>query len=209
MFYYAIMPFCIHMLTYWLLSFNFYLLDLKYLDPTNINWKKYNLAIRTTLFNQFVITLPTIFLLRTHIQNSVEASQNDTLQISIIKMILISNLSNITFYLLHRLLHYKKMFKYIHYKHHEFVEPIAAAAYYSHPIEHLFANTLSFLIPYILIGTTYSMMIFLIIFVTVITVIEHTTYIIFNDHVLHHKFYKYNFSFGSYIDRIFQTNHKK
>ncbi len=206
MIYYVAIPFCIHMFTYWGLIFYFYLLDLKYLDPSSNNWQKYNNAIYTSLFNQIFITLPTIYLLRTYIQNSIEACISDTIMKSLIKIILISNLTNMLFYLLHRILHHPQIYKYIHYKHHEFVEPVAAATYYSHPIEHLFANILSFLIPFILIGTNYFIMMILIIFVTAITVLEHSIYIRFNDHILHHKFYKYNFSFGSYIDRIFQTH---
>jgi sterol desaturase/sphingolipid hydroxylase (fatty acid hydroxylase superfamily) len=206
MFYYTLIPFGVHMITYWSLGFIFYLLDLKYLDASSNNWKKYNNAISTSLFNQFFITLPTLYFLNSHIKKSIETSTNDTIPIIGMKLFLIINISNIIFYLLHRLLHYNKAYKYIHSIHHEFVEPVAVAAFYAHPIEHLFANTLSFLIPFIIFGTTYNVMIILIVIGTIQTILAHSTYISkSNDHIIHHKKYKYNFGFSGYIDRIFQT----
>jgi len=46
------------------------------------------------------------------------------------------------FYHGHMLLHHKSIYKHIHKKHHEWIFPIAAAALYSHPIEHLLTGTI-------------------------------------------------------------------
>jgi len=47
------------------------------------------------------------------------------------------------FYHGHKALHHKSIYKYIHKKHHEWQAPIAAAAAYSHPVEHLITGIVS------------------------------------------------------------------
>jgi len=203
--YFVLYPFIIHMSTYWLTCNFFFALDFKYLDPNHTNWKKYGKAAITSLFNQVFISLPTLYLLSNHLKDSVEKSAYDSIMVTLLKIFLIVNLSNFLFYWCHRLLHNTYIYKHIHMKHHEFVEPIAVAAFYANPIEHLFANTLCFLIPFILIGSSYYIMIFMLTVGTFVTVLAHVTYYANNEHVVHHKLYKYNFGFSGYIDMIFNT----
>jgi methylsterol monooxygenase len=177
------------MLTYWTSCFFFYLLDLKYLEPSHNNWKKYIKAIKMSLFNQFMIDLPVLYLLRNMIKNSI--SNTDSNIIHIFKVIIIVNLANLIFYTFHRIFHINQIYKYIHYKHHEFIEPIAVATFYAHPIEHLLSNVLSFIVPIILIGTTYNTMIILLCLATFVSTVAHAKYNILpvpNDHLIHHKY---------------------
>jgi len=47
------------------------------------------------------------------------------------------------FYHGHKMLHHKSIYKHIHKKHHEWQAPIAAAAVYSHPVEHFITGIIS------------------------------------------------------------------
>jgi len=55
------------------------------------------------------------------------------------------------FYHGHKMLHHRKIYKYIHKWHHEWQAPIAAAAEYSHPLEH-FINQVSVSMGFILVA---------------------------------------------------------
>jgi sterol desaturase/sphingolipid hydroxylase (fatty acid hydroxylase superfamily) len=203
---YVCYPFLVHFFSYWSISSIFYLIDYFRLESTHPNWNRYKLAATVSLKNQFCVGLPTLYLLSGKIQNAVELSSNDGVLFMIWKLFLIVNASNLLFYWSHRALHIPFMFKYIHYKHHEFTEPIGVAALYAHPVEHLLANTLSFLVPFMYIGTNYYIMLGLLGFSSAVTVFYHTkSFNIFNDHLIHHQLYKYNYGFGGYLDKVFGT----
>ncbi len=208
MIYSVIVPFALHMITYWTSSFIFFIMDILYLDFDHVNWKKYPDAIKTSLFNQFLISLPTVLVLSNQFSLSLALAINDSWTITGFKIFLITNLSNLLFYSFHRLLHTPWFFNNIHYQHHEFIEPVAVATLYAHPVEHLFANVLSFLIPVVLIGTTYKITMGLLVLSTLISTFAHVKYKVLpieNEHWIHHRLFKYNFGFGGYLDRLFGT----
>ena len=199
--------FLLHFVTYWSVSIFFLVVDWFCLDKSHNNWKKYPKAIKTSLVNQLTISLPTVYLCDNLINSALDTNSNSWFLYGF-KIFLLVNLSNIFFYITHRLLHTKWIYKMIHYKHHEFIEPVACATLYAHPIEHLFSNVLSFIVPFILIGTTYYTMLCLIFIGTLISMIAHIQYKILptpNNHLVHHKLYKYNYGFGDYLDILFGT----
>jgi len=59
------------------------------------------------------------------------------------------------FYYSHRLFHHRRLYKYIHKKHHEWIAPIAIIAIYCHPLEHVFSNLLPLAVGPALMVTIY------------------------------------------------------
>jgi methylsterol monooxygenase len=167
---------------------------------------KYPIAAKTSLKNQFFVSLPTLYYLSSNIQKSVELSIDDNFIVSVWKVFLIVNVSNLLFYWCHRFLHLQFMFRYVHSKHHEFIDPVGVAALFAHPIEHLLANTLSFILPFVYLGTNYKIMLWLLALSSSIPVFYHSrSFNFFNDHLVHHQTFKYNFGFGGYLDKLFGT----
>jgi sterol desaturase/sphingolipid hydroxylase (fatty acid hydroxylase superfamily) len=131
--------------------------------------------------------------------------------ISLNKLILIGLTSNIAFYTIHRILHQPIFYKLIHHVHHEYIEPVGPSALYAHPIEFIFSNNLAFLIPFCIFGTRYYIALGMIFFGSFMTVSAHVNHKIkfFGDnHLYHHKKFNYNFGFGSYLDKLLNTNYQ-
>jgi methylsterol monooxygenase len=103
------------------------------------------------------------------------------------------------FYYSHRLLHIPSLYVRIHKKHHRFTAPIALAAQFAHPIEHIFANTLPISLPPQLLGSHVVTFWVFLAYELVNTATVHSGYDFFCQkakmHDLHHE--KFNLNYGS------------
>ena len=206
--YYFIIPSILYLLGFWISCICLYTYDKKAIEDNIITIDKYYNACNQCLINQLSITIPLYYLSTNYIKNTIEQSESDTIYVLLLKLFIMTHISNLLFYVIHRILHLQHIYKFIHQKHHLFIIPVAPSALYAHPIEHLLLNNLSFLIPFVLIGTNYMTFILLIIFGGIQPAIAHT-YIDSNyknnDHIIHHKLFKYNYGFYQYLDKIFNT----
>jgi sterol desaturase/sphingolipid hydroxylase (fatty acid hydroxylase superfamily) len=117
-------------------------------------------------------------------------------------------LADATFYVTHRALHSGLFFDRLHRIHHRFTAPVGLAALYAHPIEVLFGNILSVMLPPIIVGVSvpvYQFWIVLSIFNTV--VISHAGIKRISEyHDLHHRRLDVNFGAeAGLMDRICRT----
>ncbi|CAK7218536.1 hypothetical protein SBRCBS47491_003538 [Sporothrix bragantina] len=116
----------------------------------------------------------------------------------------------IMFYYSHRLLHQPRFYRTIHKTHHKFIAPVALAAQYAHPIEHLLANMLPIGLPPLLLHahvlTYWPFMAFML----VETATVHSGYDFFDGaakmHDLHHEKFNLNYGAFGFMDYFHGTN---
>ncbi|GIJ99450.1 hypothetical protein Aspvir_001582 [Aspergillus viridinutans] len=114
------------------------------------------------------------------------------------------------FYYSHRFLHRPFFYAKIHKRHHKFTAPIALAAQYAHPIEHIVANTLPITLPPQILRSHILTFWAFLAYELANTATVHSGYDFFKNkakmHDLHHE--KFNLHYGSIglLDWLHGTN---
>lgn len=127
------------------------------------------------------------------------------------------------YYWTHRLLHWKKIFRYVHKVHHLSLNPTPFSSYALHPVEALLDVSIipiiCFTIPYHISAVTIFSA-----YTLIMNVAGHTGYEFFpkgfvthkwfkwhntpTHHNMHHRYVKYNFGiYFNFWDRVMKTNH--
>ncbi|KAK2749433.1 hypothetical protein FQN57_006367 [Myotisia sp. PD_48] len=122
-------------------------------------------------------------------------------------------LREVIFYYVHRLLHTKFMYRWVHHVHHEFRTPIALAASYSHPIDHVLINAMPIYLPMAIQRAHYLTLITFGAACVFDASIAHCGYSLFrmpsvHEHDVHHEKSNVNFGVWGVIDWLHGTNFK-
>jgi fatty acid hydroxylase domain-containing protein 2 len=146
----AIVP----MIFFYFYGFVFYLIDSYSSEEFKANYKVQNTirvtteqyfdALKISFINWFIIGFPFLYIIALYLKPSYEISMPKfpTIYTFFRDLIVYILLEELFFYVSHRILHLKPFYQIIHKFHHKFTAPIAIAAIYANPIEHLISNVI-------------------------------------------------------------------
>ena len=110
-------------------------------DRNNWTWKQLSWVVSVCIFNMLTVITGFVWVVHTYMPGTYKFDLPGPSHYEVFHdIIIILLIDEFLFYYGHRLLHHKKVYRYIHKMHHEFRAPVGLAAIYSHPVEMLLSN---------------------------------------------------------------------
>lgn len=161
---YVFGTFLVTTVEYWLLAGLYFLVDMKgwfhslqrYRIPRKApDYSQSLLIIRNVLVNQSLVSIPCGYLtfLLAQLRGHMPVRELPSLSRLAVDLLLLMACEEIGFYYVHRTLHRPFFYKRFHRVHHEWQSPVAMAAIYCHPVEHVFCNLLPIFGGLVLLGS--------------------------------------------------------
>lgn len=168
--------------------------------------KTYKKVIPLVSINLFISSIPSSIIFYKILPDNVLNVDNFSVLYSIINFFMLKVLTDIFFYICHRLFHTKYFYKF-HKVHHEIKAPVGISAIYAHPLDFYIGNILPIFLPCYIVYTNIVMIHIWIFLTTWNTInIAHSGYIdVAEFHDNHHKYFKYNYGTNCFMDDLFGT----
>jgi methylsterol monooxygenase len=128
--------------------------------------------------------------------------------VSLLQLMFYVFVMDVSFYGLHRLMHYRSFYTVIHKRHHEFIHPVSMVALYAHPVEHVFVNLFPIMLGPMMWAPSLAVAYLLVIGSTVNTVmLAHSNIKWVGDpHVTHHQTPNKEYGIGLFMDKLFKSH---
>jgi fatty acid hydroxylase domain-containing protein 2 len=216
---YALYSYLAHVITFWTAGGLFFLLDLKTEDSKKykkfkirkkkIDWNFYEKTAIDVLYTHLFVALPFNILISPLWEYF--GCTWESIHYTLFDLIIILLIEEIIFFYLHYLFHKnKKLYKHVHLKHHEWIDPVAISALYAHPIEVIFCNYMPVLIGIFLTKFNFYGVLLVISIGTINALYVHSGYTFILDkkmgHYQHHLIYNKQYGVLGILDRIHKTN---
>ena len=178
-----------------------YVVSCKLLEPYDIPYtKQRRIAFRRTLQNFVYLALLSLLLTfygYRHLPTISRGLKYDFI-IAILWLIMAETLFSVSHYTLH-----SKYLYWIHKQHHENNPTYSTSCLDAHPLEFIFGNVGTIIIPMVLLPASDVMSMLFVLFAVVNTASAHCSG---TTHATHHSLFKYNYGQGGYVfDRLIGT----
>ncbi len=216
----ASQAYCVFNFSFWGSSIIMFMLDwYRYTEPYTTQksdkLKTYKKCLYIAAKNALVSTVPAFLLFGLYeyhyeIRNTQDVESNGMTQ-SVVNALwhlgVARILSEVFFYVSHRLLHTNMLYKFVHKLHHEITSPISISALYMSFYDLYMGNILPLYLPFVIMGSTPTLVLYWIVGSTISAVVGGHGGIMLLDtsHDDHHRLFKMNYGTGLFMDWLCGT----
>jgi len=169
-----------------------------------IKWQELHKDLLSVAVNQLLVTLPLSLGMSYWISFSLEPTPWEWCVFYVGCFLAVEE---VLFYYSHRLLHHPLLYRWVHWWHHRWTEPIALITISAHPVEHILSNLLPLIAGPLLLRAPLDITQFWVGIATLNAVISHSGYQWSRgSHDLHHLYRQCNFGVLGVLDYLHGTH---